>query len=148
MFLFICSSPPLQNRAPNTYSFKPDTTWIKLQKCSLTNFFLVKKDTCYRSLELLQTDIAWYDSCVSGSFPGKQTHFTMQLIDQRFSRSNYNHTNYSHFDITRFLVVTERTGELGVQVARHFFLRRWLSLWFSAPHFISVRENMQAYFSS
>lgn len=35
---------------------------------------------------------------------------------------------YLHFDIAGFLMVTKRAGELDVQVARHLFLWRWLSL--------------------
>lgn len=33
------------------------------------------KDTGYWSLELLQTNTAWYNPCVAGSFPGKELVF-------------------------------------------------------------------------
>lgn len=56
---------------------------------------------CYRSLELFQANAAGYNSRVAGPF---------------------------HFDVTGFLVVTERAGKLGVQVPGHFFLGRRLSL--------------------
>lgn len=76
----------------------------------------------YWGLELLQTHTAWYNPRVACSF---------------------------HFDITRFLMVTKRAGELGVQVTSHFFLRRGLSLRLSATHFtllyLQNKKNVKNY---
>lgn len=59
------------------------------------------------SLELLQADCAGYDASISASL---------------------------HFNITWFLVVAERTGELRVQVSRHLLLRRRLSFGLTSTH--------------
>ncbi|KAL7404663.1 hypothetical protein ABVT39_017736 [Epinephelus coioides] len=47
-----------------------------------------------------------------------------------------------HFDITRLLVVAERTGELRLQISCHFLLRRGLSFGLAATHCAPTESSL------